>query len=188
MERVALVGAKLRGDINRVAPLIALAARRGAKASGQAIGKARAAAIWRSGGDDLVRVDGFDAAFAGWGREDSDIIIRLIRSRGAPQGRPFRDRRAAPVASGERPHPAAGQREAARGGASHRPHSRRARAVGAEPERRLVASPPACMRIMRESSDRARRCSIASAGRGLPTRWRWPSSCRCRGRRRRPAF
>jgi hypothetical protein len=32
-------------------------------------------AFWR---EDLDRVDGFDAAFAGWGREDSDIFVRLI--------------------------------------------------------------------------------------------------------------
>lgn len=32
--------------------------------------------IWRA---DLERVDGFDAAFAGWGREDSDLLVRLIR-------------------------------------------------------------------------------------------------------------
>jgi predicted glycosyltransferase involved in capsule biosynthesis len=30
--------------------------------------------------DDLERVDGFDAAFIGWGREDSDLFVRLIRS------------------------------------------------------------------------------------------------------------
>src|SRR5262249_52024533 len=29
--------------------------------------------------DDLLRVDGFDAAYRGWGREDSDIVVRLIR-------------------------------------------------------------------------------------------------------------
>ena len=29
---------------------------------------------------DLDRVDGFDAAFTGWGREDSDLFVRLIRS------------------------------------------------------------------------------------------------------------
>jgi hypothetical protein len=34
-------------------------------------------AVWRS---DLDRVDGFDARFSGWGREDSDLLIRLIRS------------------------------------------------------------------------------------------------------------
>jgi glycosyltransferase involved in cell wall biosynthesis len=34
-------------------------------------------AFWRA---DLDRVDGFDAAFSGWGREDSDIFIRMIRA------------------------------------------------------------------------------------------------------------
>lgn len=34
-------------------------------------------AVWRG---DLDRVDGFDAAFSGWGREDSDIIVRLFRA------------------------------------------------------------------------------------------------------------
>jgi glycosyltransferase involved in cell wall biosynthesis len=34
-------------------------------------------AIWRG---DLERVDGFDAAFSGWGREDSDLLIRLLRA------------------------------------------------------------------------------------------------------------
>ena len=31
-------------------------------------------AIWRA---DLTRVDGFDADYRGWGKEDSDIIVRL---------------------------------------------------------------------------------------------------------------
>ena len=34
-------------------------------------------AVWRS---DLERVDGFDASFRGWGREDSDLLIRLLHS------------------------------------------------------------------------------------------------------------
>jgi glycosyltransferase involved in cell wall biosynthesis len=34
-------------------------------------------AVWRS---DLERVDGFDAAFSGWGREDSDLLVRLLRA------------------------------------------------------------------------------------------------------------
>ena len=34
-------------------------------------------AIWRS---DLNRVDGFDADYSGWGKEDSDIIVRLLRA------------------------------------------------------------------------------------------------------------
>jgi glycosyltransferase involved in cell wall biosynthesis len=34
-------------------------------------------AIWRA---DLGRVDGFDADFSGWGKEDSDIIVRLLHA------------------------------------------------------------------------------------------------------------
>jgi hypothetical protein len=34
-------------------------------------------AFWRK---DLETVDGFDTSFQGWGREDSDIFIRLIRA------------------------------------------------------------------------------------------------------------
>jgi glycosyltransferase involved in cell wall biosynthesis len=34
-------------------------------------------AIWRS---DLDRVDGFDADYHGWGKEDSDLIVRLLRA------------------------------------------------------------------------------------------------------------
>ena len=34
-------------------------------------------AFWRA---DLERVDGFDAAFCGWGREDTDLLVRLKRA------------------------------------------------------------------------------------------------------------
>jgi len=34
-------------------------------------------AIWRV---DLDRVDGFDADYSGWGKEDSDIIVRLLHA------------------------------------------------------------------------------------------------------------
>jgi hypothetical protein len=34
-------------------------------------------AIWRV---DLDRVDGFDAIFSGWGKEDSDLLIRLLHA------------------------------------------------------------------------------------------------------------
>jgi glycosyltransferase involved in cell wall biosynthesis len=68
-----------RRGINRVAPLLELPlgnlrrlhARRWRGARGSNM------AFWRA---DLDKVDGFDAAFSGWGREDSDIFIRLIRS------------------------------------------------------------------------------------------------------------
>ena len=66
-----------RGGVNRLAgvlrlplgPLRKLGARRwrGARSCNLA--------VWRS---DLERVDGFDASFSGWGREDSDLLIRLL--------------------------------------------------------------------------------------------------------------
>lgn len=34
-------------------------------------------AVWR---DDFERVDGFDCQYSGWGKEDSDIIVRLLHS------------------------------------------------------------------------------------------------------------
>jgi glycosyltransferase involved in cell wall biosynthesis len=74
-----LAGYRLHGGVNRVAPLFQVplgpfrrlgATRwRGARGSNMA--------FWR---EDLERVDGFDAAFIGWGREDSDIFVRMICS------------------------------------------------------------------------------------------------------------
>lgn len=74
-----LLLARARGEVNRFAPLLnlrlgvlrKLTARRwhGARGSNMA--------FWRA---DLEKVDGFDALFSGWGREDSDLFIRLIRA------------------------------------------------------------------------------------------------------------
>lgn len=70
---------RLRGEVNRIAPLASLP-----------LGPLRrlGPTVWRSARgtnlairrDDLARVDGFDASFSGWGREDSDIMVRLIRA------------------------------------------------------------------------------------------------------------
>jgi glycosyltransferase involved in cell wall biosynthesis len=73
------ISLRSRGDLNRLAPLFDLPlgalrkkrARRWKGANGSNM------AFWR---EDLDAVDGFDAAFKGWGREDSDIFIRLIRA------------------------------------------------------------------------------------------------------------
>jgi glycosyltransferase involved in cell wall biosynthesis len=75
----AWFGARLRGEVNRLAPLLTLPLGPARKLQGKRWQSARGGnlAIWR---DDLLRVDGFDAAFRGWGREDSDIIVRLIRA------------------------------------------------------------------------------------------------------------
>lgn len=71
--------ARLSGDINRIAPL--LQARLGPvrKIRPQYWWGARSCnlAVWRS---DLDRVDGFDASYVGWGLEDSDLLIRLLRA------------------------------------------------------------------------------------------------------------
>jgi glycosyltransferase involved in cell wall biosynthesis len=76
---ITWIGARLRGEVNRLAPLITLPLGPARKLQGARWQSARGGnlAIWR---EDLLDVDGFDAAFSGWGREDSDIIIRLIRA------------------------------------------------------------------------------------------------------------
>ncbi len=69
---------RLRGGVNRLAAMLRLPLGPLRKLrSGQWRG-ARSCnlAIWRS---DLERVDGFDGCFSGWGREDSDLLIRLLR-------------------------------------------------------------------------------------------------------------
>ena len=34
-------------------------------------------AVWK---DDLLKINGFDESFIGWGREDSDLVVRLINN------------------------------------------------------------------------------------------------------------
>ena len=70
---------RLRGDINRFPPLLKLPEGpwrklhprrwRGAKTCNLA--------VWR---EDLVRVNGMDETYTGWGMEDSDLVIRLLRA------------------------------------------------------------------------------------------------------------
>lgn len=69
---------RLSGGINRIAALLTfpLGALRRINATRWQGARGGNLAIFRS---DLDRVDGFDAAFSGWGREDSDIIVRLVR-------------------------------------------------------------------------------------------------------------
>lgn len=70
---------RARREVNRITPLLALPlGRLRRRLASRWIG-ARGAnmAFWRR---DLERVDGFDTSFQGWGREDSDIFIRMIRA------------------------------------------------------------------------------------------------------------
>jgi glycosyltransferase involved in cell wall biosynthesis len=70
---------RARGGINRLAallhlplgPLRHLRARRWRGARSCNLG------VWRA---DLDRVDGFDADYSGWGREDSDLLVRLLHA------------------------------------------------------------------------------------------------------------
>jgi glycosyltransferase involved in cell wall biosynthesis len=68
-----------RGELNRFAPLLNLRLGGMRKLAAQRWRGARGSnmAFWRA---DLEKVDGFDASFSGWGREDSDLFIRLIRA------------------------------------------------------------------------------------------------------------
>jgi glycosyltransferase involved in cell wall biosynthesis len=72
----------LRRDVNRITPLL----RRGV--AGQAAWRRRQPdrwqgaktcnlGVWRA---DLLRVNGFDETFSGWGLEDSDLVIRLLHA------------------------------------------------------------------------------------------------------------
>jgi glycosyltransferase involved in cell wall biosynthesis len=73
------IGQRLRGGVNRVAALLHLPLgplRRLRQAAWQGVRSANLA-VWRA---ELDRVDGFDAGYSGWGKEDSDIIVRLLRA------------------------------------------------------------------------------------------------------------
>jgi glycosyltransferase involved in cell wall biosynthesis len=73
------IARRRRGDVNRLAAVMRLPLGPLRKlAPGQWRG-ARSCnlAVWRC---DLDRVDGFDANFSGWGREDSDLLIRLLHA------------------------------------------------------------------------------------------------------------
>ncbi|HUP93399.1 MAG TPA: glycosyltransferase family 2 protein [Burkholderiales bacterium] len=69
----------LRRDVNRALPLLTLpdgTFRKTAPQRWQGVKTCNLAA-WR---DDLVRVNGFDERYSGWGLEDSDLVIRLLHA------------------------------------------------------------------------------------------------------------
>lgn len=70
---------RLRGEINRFAPLLPLPLGPLRKLRATAWRGVRSAnlAVWRS---DLDLVDGFDASYSGWGLEDSDLVLRLLHA------------------------------------------------------------------------------------------------------------
>jgi glycosyltransferase involved in cell wall biosynthesis len=72
-------GHLVRGKANRVIPIVQLPLGPLRKLRPRRWWGARSCnlAVWRN---DLDRVDGFDTAFVGWGREDSDLMLRLVHS------------------------------------------------------------------------------------------------------------
>jgi glycosyltransferase involved in cell wall biosynthesis len=75
----AWIGQRLSGGLNRLAPALRLPLGPLRKLRPHAWEGARSCnlAVWRA---DLERVDGFDAAFSGWGKEDSDLLVRLLHA------------------------------------------------------------------------------------------------------------
>jgi glycosyltransferase involved in cell wall biosynthesis len=69
--------ARSRGEVNRVTPLLRLSDGRWRKRrAGQWEGvKTCNLSVWR---EDLLRVNGLDESYSGWGLEDSDLVIRLL--------------------------------------------------------------------------------------------------------------
>jgi glycosyltransferase involved in cell wall biosynthesis len=75
----ALIGRRFGGGFNRIAPLLRLPLGPLRKIRPMQWQGARSCnlAVWRS---DLDVVDGFDASFSGWGKEDSDLLVRLLHA------------------------------------------------------------------------------------------------------------
>lgn len=71
--------ARFNGDINRIAPLLQAKLGPARKIRPQYWWGARSCnlAVWRT---DIELVDGFDGSYVGWGLEDSDLLIRLLRA------------------------------------------------------------------------------------------------------------
>jgi len=83
----AWIATRRNRDVNRLLPLMRLPLGPLRKLDGRNWRRARGTnlAIRR---EDLWQVNGFDGAYNGWGREDSDLAVRLIRNRvGCKDGR-----------------------------------------------------------------------------------------------------
>lgn len=68
-----------RRDVNRLLPLLMLPdspVRKWEPARWKGI-KTCNLSVWR---DDLIRVNGLDESYEGWGLEDTDLVVRLLRS------------------------------------------------------------------------------------------------------------
>ncbi len=74
------VHARMRGWINRLLPLLRLPDGMFRKRNAYRWEGAKTCnlGVWRK---DLFRIDGFDERYEGWGQEDADLVVRLIRAK-----------------------------------------------------------------------------------------------------------
>ena len=78
-DAVQWLAARLAGNANRAAPWLRLPLRNSRKRRPKRweLVKTCNLGVWRN---DFFNVDGFDETFAGWGHEDSDLAIRMLRA------------------------------------------------------------------------------------------------------------
>lgn len=71
--------ARLNGDVNRLLPLFRLPDGSWRRRQAQSWQGARTCnmGLWR---EDFVRINGLDESYTGWGHEDADLAVRLMRS------------------------------------------------------------------------------------------------------------
>jgi len=67
---------RLRGDVNRLLPILMPPFLSGANDRLAGI-RGCHLSLWR---DDLLAINGFDESYEGWGREDSDLVARLLHA------------------------------------------------------------------------------------------------------------
>lgn len=69
----------LRGDMNRFLPLLKLPEKIFRKHRSHTWQGAKTCnlAVWR---EDILRINGFDECFEGWGHEDAEFVVRLLHS------------------------------------------------------------------------------------------------------------
>jgi glycosyltransferase involved in cell wall biosynthesis len=71
--------ARIKGQSNRLWPLLNFSVKPNKKRADEWRGaKTCNLALWKK---DFFQIEGFDEQFTGWGYEDSDLIIRLLRSK-----------------------------------------------------------------------------------------------------------
>jgi glycosyltransferase involved in cell wall biosynthesis len=75
----AWIAARAGGKVNRLAALLHIPLGPLRRLRPRAWRDARSCnlGVWR---EDLARADGFDGIYRGWGREDSDLLVRLLRA------------------------------------------------------------------------------------------------------------